>query len=127
MNIFLKSNRIFSAFAFLLLMSCISYAQIKTGGYKPVAVTDSGAIAAAEFAVGAQSDKDNAEVTLESIKTAEKQTVAGTNFRLCLEVAIAEADEDAAYTQLVKVVVFRNLKQEFSLTSWTEEECSEQE
>jgi len=28
-------------------------------------------------------------------------------------------------TQEIKVVVYRNLKKEFSLTSWEEEDCSE--
>ena len=32
--------------------------------------------------------------------------------------------QDEATTEFVQVVVFRSLQREYSLTSWTEEECS---
>ena len=42
------------------------------------------------------------------------------NYRLCLKVASGD-DDDAA--QEVKTVVYKNLKSEYSLTSWEEAEC----
>ena len=50
--------------------------------------------------------------------------MAGINYRLCLKVSYQKQGEDAETTEFVKVVVFRSLQKEYSLTSWTEEECS---
>jgi hypothetical protein len=47
--------------------------------------------------------------------------VAGINYRLCLKVS-TESDDAP---QDVKAIVYRNLKKEYSLTSWEEESCGE--
>ena len=96
------------------------------GGYKEVATDDPEVQAAAEFAVSEQKKKqDDAPLSLVSIEHAERQVVAGTNFRLCLKVAAGGDSDEGAEPQNVKVVVFKNLKQEYSLKSWDEENCSE--
>lgn len=89
----------------------------RTGGYKEIPGDNPDAVAAANFAVGEQGQKQGASVSLVSIERAESQVVAGVNYRLCLKV---ETDDE---TQEVKVVVYRNLKKEYSLTSWTEVNC----
>jgi hypothetical protein len=97
------------------------------GGYKVVATDDPDVQAAAEFAVSEQKKKQGEEqVSLVSIEHAERQVVAGTNFRLCLKVSKAADEDDAGEEpQDVKVVVFRSLKNEYSLKSWEEEDCGE--
>lgn len=96
------------------------------GGYKEVATDDPEVQAAAEFAVSEQKKKlDDAALSLVSIEHAERQVVAGTNYRLCLKVKAADEDDAGVEPQEVKVVVFKSLKQEFSLKSWDEENCSE--
>ena len=127
MKTLLKFDPLFLVFAFILMMNVVSFAQIKVGGYKSIAETDAGAIAAANFAVKARGKTDNAEITLESIEKAESQLVQGTNFRLCMEISISRADEDVNYKQMVKAIIYRNLKQQFTLSSWVEEECAENE
>ena len=108
---------------FQIAVSCAGgvLAQGILGGYKEVARDAEGVEAAADFAVKTQAQKQDVSMSLVSIERAEKQTVAGVNFRLCLKVAIDDETQD------IKVVVYRNLKQEYSLTSWTQESCSESE
>jgi aspartic proteinase inhibitor len=96
------------------------------GGYKEVATDDPEVQAAAEFAVSEQKKKqDDAPLSLVSIEHAERQVVAGMNYRLCLKVKAADEDDAGVETQDVKVVVFKSLKKEYSLKSWDEEDCSE--
>ena len=113
-----------AAFAVIGASAANNFAQIKTGGYKKIAVSDAGVVAAAEFAAQAQSEKDEAGITVQNVKTAERQTVAGTNYKLCIEVLRIEADDDAEVQQFVQTVVFRSLKNEYTLKSWEEvEDC----
>ena len=91
------------------------------GGYREIAKDDEGVVAAAEFALKDQSEKKELTHKLISVEKAETQVVAGINYRLCLKVGYQKDDADA--TEFVRVVVFRNLQKEFSLTSWTEESC----
>jgi len=108
--------------AMFILISTAS-AQ-KVGGYKQSSKTDAGARAAAEFAVDAQAERKNLTIELVAVEKAETQVVAGTNFRLCLKITTSGAEDEADVTITVKVVVYRNLKGEYSLTSWAEEDCA---
>lgn len=118
----------FSLAAFCIIFGCAAscFAQIKTGGYKSISVNDSEVKAAADFAVQAKSEEQETDFSLESIEAAETQVVAGTNYRLCMQIYVpGEEEETDGVTMFVKAVVFRNLKKEFSLKSWDEvEECS---
>ncbi|MDX6696428.1 MAG: hypothetical protein QOF02_4031 [Blastocatellia bacterium] len=97
------------------------------GGYKAVEADNLEVVAAAEFAVGAQEKKLESEVKLVSVEHAERQVVAGMNYRLCLKVEIEDKENNTEVRQEVKVVIFRSLKNEYSLKSWEEEECGESE
>jgi len=97
----------------------------RTGGYKEIAKDDEGAVAAAEFAVKDQSEKKEMTYKLVALEKAETQVVAGINYRLCLKVGYHKQDDDVDTTEFVRVVVNRNLQKEFSLSSWTEENCGE--
>ena len=105
-----------------------NYAQQKStvlGGFKVVSVTDAAVQEAAEFAVSDHSEKNEVSLEIVSIEKAERQVVAGTNFRMCIEVKIvAEEDGD---TQMVLAVVHKSLKGEFKLMSWKADGCVKKE
>ena len=118
-----RSRAVVIAAVFVLCGAVVGLAQ-KTGGYREIDKADEGATAAAEFAVKDQSEKKELSYKLVSVEKAETQVVAGINYRLCLKVSYQKQGEDEATTEFVQVVVFRSLQREYSLTSWTEEECS---
>jgi cystatin-like protein len=95
------------------------------GGYSPVANDNAEVVAAADFAVEEQSKKQEMTYKLVSIEKAERQSAAGSNFRMCLKVGYHKEDDDVDATEFVKVVVHRNLQQEHSLTSWVQENCGD--
>ncbi|MCY7375248.1 MAG: hypothetical protein LH472_04670 [Pyrinomonadaceae bacterium] len=116
-----------SAFAVICALAANNFAQVKTGGYKKVAKTDAGVVAAAEFAVKDVSKKKSTEVTLQLVETAERQTVAGTNYKLCIEIFRIDDFDDAEVKEFVQTVIFRSLKNQMTLKSWTKvENCGEQ-
>ena len=94
------------------------------GGYSPIANDNAEVVAAAEFAVDEQSKKGTT-YKLVSVERAERQSAAGSNFRMCLKVGYHKEDDDVDATEFVKVVVHRNLQQEHSLTSWAQEDCGD--
>jgi hypothetical protein len=87
------------------------------GGFRAVAVNDPEVTAAARFAVGAQGESDGTAIDLVSVLAAERQTVAGANYRLCLEVEVDGA------AQTVKALVFKNLQRQYQLRSWEAADC----
>ena len=88
--------------------------------------SDAGVVAAAEFAARTEGEKDGSEITVQSIEIAESQTVAGTNYKLCIEVFRIEAGDDVEVRQFIQTLVFRSLKKEYTLKSWEEaESCGE--
>lgn len=126
----MKNNlRIFLTIsAFCLIFGCAisAFGQIKTGGYKSVSVSDAGVKEAAEFAVEQKASELEQEITLENILKAERQTVAGTNYRLCLEIyAPSEEAETDGVTLYIRAVIYKNLKGELKITSWEETDCAE--
>jgi hypothetical protein len=87
------------------------------GGYAPVDAADDSFRAAADFAVADEARRLNQVIRLEGIAQAERQIVAGTNYRFCLKVATSKGSQSA------EVLVYQNLKGQYSLTSWTEGHC----
>ena len=112
---YLLAAVIMSVIVFTLGMSSV-HAEI-CGGYTKAETDDSEVAAAANFAMKARqkalrkSDKD-ANVSLVEIIRASKQVVAGMNYKMTLKVNINYKD------QIVEVVVFKNLSDEYELTSW---------
>jgi hypothetical protein len=100
-------------------------AQRILGGYSETAKDSAEVREAAEFAVKAQGEKQEMAYKLVSVEHAEKQTVAGINYRLCLKVGYHKEDDDVETTEFVRVVVYRNLQKVYSLTSWAQEDCGE--
>jgi hypothetical protein len=97
------------------------------GGYKEVAPDAPEVVSAAEFAVAAQARKKETEIRLVSVESAERQTVAGVNYRLCLKVEEADAENNVDVTETVRVVVFRSLQKAYTLKSWQAEDCAGEE
>lgn len=89
------------------------------GGYADASNSDPEVMAAARFAIKTERQKLHARIALLSIKHAEVQVVAGLNYRLCLRVKIK------GRTRNVNVVVYKNLKQKYSLTSWSADGCKQ--
>lgn len=87
----------------------------KVGGYKTIEATDEGARAAAEWAVRHQGEKTESSIELMSLVKAERQTVQGANYRLCMQVNMESEDEPVSFVQ---AVVYMDLKKNYKLTSW---------
>ncbi len=118
MKNYVKMIVVFAALGVIFGAATTGFAQIKTGGYKKVSVNDPGVVAAADFAIEAQGEKANAGIELLSIVQAERQTVAGTNYKLCMEVNVADGEIDEPYDQFVTAIIFFSLQKEYSLKSW---------
>jgi hypothetical protein len=97
------------------------------GGYKGVAADAPEVVSAAKFAAAARAHSQKTEVTLVSVESAERQTVAGVNYNLCLKVEEADAENNVDVTETVRVVVFRSLKNVYTLKSWKAEDCAGEE
>jgi hypothetical protein len=122
----MKNNRltVFSCILFFIAFGCAANAsgQIRTGGYKPVSVSDAGAKEAADFAVGLKAEDYEAEIRLEKIIKAERQTVAGTNYRLCMEIYVPSENEGEDGVMLtILTIIYKNLQGEMKITSWNDE------
>ena len=123
-----KPQNLFTLAAFCVVfgVAVSVFGQIKTGGYKTIAVEDAEVEKAANFAVDAKAYELQQEISLENISKAERQTVAGINYRLCLEIYAPSADEDEdGFTIHIQTVIFRNLKGVYKITSWEESDCGE--
>ena len=66
------------------------------GGYRVSSTTDPEVVAAAKFAVAEAGRREGRAVTLVSIERAEKQVVAGMNYRLQLKVRSGGQVQDAS-------------------------------
>ncbi len=115
----LRSAAIFAAFGIFTAGAAICPAQPgrMVGGYNSAAKTDETVVDAARFAVAAQAEQD-ATLELVGIERAERQIVAGSNYRLCLSVKSKNKREQATAT------VYLNLQNEFSLSEWIPGNCA---
>lgn len=82
------------------------------GAYQKAERTDAEVKAAAEAAINEQGE----DFRLRKIVKAERQVVAGMNFRLRMKVAEKVGEKESKYT--VIAVVYRDLEGNFSVTSW---------
>ncbi|HVG34083.1 MAG TPA: GerMN domain-containing protein [Pyrinomonadaceae bacterium] len=84
------------------------------GGYSEASTAAPDVASAARFAVREESRRERAPITLVSIRRAEKQVVAGLNYRLQLRVKRRGRIRDAS------AVVYKDLRQKYSLSQWDE-------
>ena len=87
-------------------------AQI-AGAYADTSATSKEVKRAARFAVQRHGLRTDNKVTLVSVIKAESQVVAGLNYRLVLRVS-----NRRRHRSTVTVVVYQDLKNKLSLTSW---------
>lgn len=120
----MKSNlRVYVLCACLFVIlgcSAKSFAQTPpiVGGYGKASVSDKKVVAAANFAVKKRGKTQNAVINLISIRQAKTQIVAGLNYKVCMEVSVKKSGRKG-FRQFVSAVVYKNLKNIYSLTSWT--------
>ena len=114
-NCFLLTKWLFaatlSAISLLAIPDPPNPARNLPGGYSAVGGTDD-VKAAAEFAVQEQANREAIVLELSDISKAEKQIVAGVNYRLDVVV------KGSGSARKAKVVVFKDLKSHYKLTSW---------
>jgi hypothetical protein len=115
---------VIAAFCMLFGGAAAVYGQSKIGGYRIVSVNDEGVKDAADFALEIKADEMDEEISLEGIIKAEKQTVAGTNYRLCLKLYIPDKKEETdGVTLYIKTVIFKSREGEYSIKNWEEANC----
>ena len=89
----------------------------RPGGYIGIDPYDPDVQQAAAFAVTMWSMRSPNPPTLRAITRAERQIVEGVNYKLCLDVDVAET------RQRVQTVVYRDTAQTLHLTQWLTEGC----
>lgn len=94
------------------LFASVAMAQV-VGGYTKVSVDDPAVVKAAEFAVKEQAAKEKAKIALVKVEMAEKQIVAGVNYRVNLAVKLDGAESSAS------AVVWSKLDKTMELSKWT--------
>jgi hypothetical protein len=109
-----------AALGFGFGLSGVAYAQEEpiAGGWAGTSTTDPEVIAATRFAIARQNRKQGSRISLTSIDRAEVQVVAGLNYKMWLNV------KTRGQSQKVTTVVYKNLKRQYSLTSWEVENAS---
>ena len=109
-----------AALGFGFGLSPVAFAQEApiAGGWAETSTTDPEVIAATRFAVARQSRKQGSRISLTSIDRAEVQVVAGLNYKMGLSV------KTRGQSQKVTTVVYKNLKRQYSLTSWEVENAT---
>jgi hypothetical protein len=112
-----KSRQVVIIIAVLgMVLACATTALAQkrpvAGGYSKTSTTSAEVVSAARYAAREQSVKQSAIIFVESIKSAEVQVVAGLNYRLGMRVIVYNKPQD------VIAVVYKNLKREYSLSSW---------
>ena len=105
--------------ACLLLEGCAYEANTKSmsnpvpGGWSPVAADDAKVKAAAQRAVALQAAIEQSELKLVSIDDAQRQVVAGINYKLRLSVMRGQQQWQASAT------VWGKLDGSYELTAWS--------
>ena len=122
----LRFNLVLAALSVIFACAGLSFAQTEgpiTGAYGTIDVKDPDVIAAAKYAVKKQAKKQGGKIKYMSINKAETQVVAGLNYRLCINIEVRAKGKKTYTPMFVQAVVYKDLKQKFSLTSWTEYGC----
>ena len=102
-----------------LVGAAVCPAQQMVCNYRAAAKTDKTVVGAANFAVKARGEAQKTPaLKLVAVERAERQVVAGTNYRLCLSVKSGSANAQAT------AVVYQNLQNQFELSEWTNGNCA---
>ena len=131
MKVNLRMLIVCAALGFIFGAATKNFAQTRmkepmVGGYNSVAATDAQVVGAANFAVKTQAKKQQSKIKLVAARRAERQVVAGMNYRLCLQVEVKEKGKKTFVPQTVQTIVFLNLKRKYELTSWAIAACEDE-
>ena len=115
----MKINLILAAAIFAATFgAAVCPAQV-VGNYREASKTDKAVVRAANFAVGARGKaQQNRLLELIAVERAEKQVVAGANYRLCLTVKANAGSEQAT------AIVYQNPQNQYELIDWTKGNCT---
>jgi cystatin-C len=97
------------------------------GGFKEMSKTDAVVLKAARFAASSEAKRTDKEIEFISVIKAERQVVAGTNYRMCLKVNDSGAEGQDEAEVFVKVVVNVDPKGVYKLLSYEASDCGEEE
>lgn len=93
------------------------------GGFKSVSVEDRAVVYAANFAMKKIGADEEMELKLVSILKAEQQVVQGMNYRILFETTYFDGGEE--YQLCLTAQVYRSLKNVYTLSKWSSQECPE--
>ncbi len=94
------------------LIAAPAPAQPIVGDFRPASIKDPEVVMAAKWAVQARAKSSHQKITLLSIQSAEKQLVAGMNYRVALRVKTGTKIGRA------KATIYRDLQNKYSLSGW---------
>lgn len=103
----------------VLAFSSSAFAQDEpiVGGYGKISAKSAEAQSGAKFAVSTRARRTGKRIVLWKVLRAEQQVVAGMNYKVCMRVF------ENGKARTVTAVVYKNLKNKRSLTSWTTGGC----
>lgn len=104
-------------FAAALGAASVCYGQEMTGAYGDADASSKEVKSAAAFALKKLGSEENATFTLVKIAKARQQVVAGLNYEVCMETTVKRGSGKAV-KRYVKAVIYQNLKNVKSLSSW---------
>jgi hypothetical protein len=102
-----------------ILTLAASASSQMVGGYKPIAVND-WVTSVGTYALGKVSAETKKNIELLEVVKAERQVVQGSNYRLCMQVALAGSDDDFH----IQAIVYQDLKNNYSVTKWVATDCT---
>jgi hypothetical protein len=106
----------------IALLTTLAIAQQITGGFGNADIKNPEVIAAAKYALAVKNYEmkrsGTRAYTLLEIEKAQTQVVAGLNYRVCIKVKLG------SILRTADALVYQNLQQEYSLSSWTWDKCS---
>lgn len=92
-------------------------AQPPLGSYRTIGVKEKEVASAAKYAVEEEQKRSGKRYSLVKVLRAERQIVAGRNYKLCLAVKGESLEKTA------QAVVYQDLQQQYALQSWEEKAC----
>lgn len=115
----MKINLILAAAIFAATFGAAVCPAQTVGNYRAASKTDEAIVRAANFAVAARNKaRKNAPLKLIGVERAEKQIVAGANYRLCVTVKANGGSEQAT------TIVYKNPQNQYELTEWASGNCA---
>jgi hypothetical protein len=109
----MRKSLLMLALVFACAATCAAQERAPVvGGYNEAAVNDPGVVRAARFAVREEGLRVGRAVSLLAVRRAEKQVVAGLNYRLLLSVRYG------GDTREVSTLVYQSLRGAYSLKGW---------